>query len=64
MKLYGYWRSSSAWRARIALAWKAIPHDVVTVDLAAGHQHGDDYRGLNLAEQVPILELDERGPDG
>jgi maleylpyruvate isomerase len=64
MKLFTYWRSNSPWRVRIALAWKAIPHDVVTVDLSAGQQHGDDFRDLNLAEQVPILELDERGPDG
>jgi maleylpyruvate isomerase len=64
MKLYTFWRSNSPWRVRIALAWKAIPHEVVTVDLAAGQQHGDDFRGLNLAEQVPVLELDERGPDG
>jgi maleylpyruvate isomerase len=64
MRLYTYWRSNSPWRVRIALAWKGIPHEVVTVNLGAGQQHGDDFRGLNLAEQVPILELDERGPDG
>jgi maleylpyruvate isomerase len=64
MRLYTYWRSNSPWRVRIALAWKAIPHEVVTVDLGAGQQHGADFRDLNLAEQVPILELDERGPDG
>src|SRR5262249_5072451 len=64
MKLYTFWRSNSAWRVRIALAWKGVPHDVVTVNLSAGQQHSDDFRGLNLAAQVPILELDERGPDG
>jgi maleylpyruvate isomerase len=64
VKLYTFWRSNSPWRVRIALAWKAIPHEVVTINLSAGQQHSDDFRGLNLAEQVPLLELDERGPDG
>jgi maleylpyruvate isomerase len=64
MKLYTYWRANSPWRVRIALAWKAVPHEVVTIDLGAGQQRGDDFRDLSLAEQVPVLELDERGPDG
>jgi len=64
MKLYTFWRSNSPWRVRIALAWKNVPYDVVAVDLGAGQQHGAEFRALNLAEQVPILELDERGPDG
>ncbi|HEY2730259.1 MAG TPA: maleylacetoacetate isomerase [Polyangia bacterium] len=64
MKLYTFWRSNSPWRVRIALAWKGVPHDVVALDLGAGQQHTDDFRGLNLAEQVPVLELDELGPEG
>jgi maleylpyruvate isomerase len=64
VKLYTFWRSNSPWRVRIAMALKGIPHDVVFVDLGAGQQHGEAFRGLNLAEQVPVLELDERGPDG
>jgi maleylpyruvate isomerase len=64
MKLYTFWRSNSPWRVRIALGWKGVPHDVVTLDLGAGQQHTDDFRGLNLAEQVPVLELDELGPGG
>ncbi|HVR02710.1 MAG TPA: maleylacetoacetate isomerase [Polyangia bacterium] len=64
MKLYTFWRSNSPWRVRIALAWKGVQHDVVTLDLGAGQQHTDDFRDLNLAEQVPVLELDELGPEG
>jgi len=64
VKLYTFWRSSSPWRVRIALAWKAVPHEIVTLDLGAGAQHTDDFRDLNLAEQLPVLELDEPGPDG
>ena len=34
MKLYGYWRSSSAWRVRTALAWKGLQYTYVPVHLA------------------------------
>jgi maleylpyruvate isomerase len=64
MKLYSSWRSNSPWRVRIALNLKAAPHELVVVNLSAGEQHGDAFRALNLASQVPILELDETGPDG
>ena len=64
MKLYTHWRANSPWRVRIALAWKALPHEVVMIDLGAGQQRADDFRDVSLAEQVPVLELDERGPDG
>lgn len=63
MKLYSYWRSSSAWRARIALAWKNIPHALVTVHLleGGGQQHGPDFRARNPLEQVPVLETTRHG---
>jgi glutathione S-transferase len=64
VKLYTYWRANSPWRVRIALAWKEVPHEVVPIDLGAGQQRGGEFRDLSLAEQVPVLELDERGPDG
>ena len=66
MKLYSYWRSTSTWRVRIALAWKGLPHEIVPVHLidGGGQQHGDAFRALNAAAQVPVLVLDERGPDG
>jgi maleylpyruvate isomerase len=66
LKLYTYWRSTSTWRVRIALAWKALPHEVVPVHLldGGGQQHGDAFRALNASAQVPVLVIDERGPDG
>lgn len=64
MKLYTFWRANSPWRVRIALALKHVPHEVVYVDLGKGEQHANGFRGLNLAEQVPVLELDERTADG
>ena len=60
MKLYGYWRSSSAWRVRIALALKNIPHDYQAVQLArqGGDQHEQRFTAVNPLGQVPVLELD------
>jgi maleylpyruvate isomerase len=66
MRLYTYWRSTSAWRVRIALAWKGLAYEAVPVHLleGGGRQHADDFRALNASEQVPVLVLDETGPDG
>jgi maleylpyruvate isomerase len=61
IKLYSYWRSSSAWRARIALAAKHLPHELVTVNLARGEQNEAPFRQLNAMSQVPVLEADEDG---
>src|SRR5689334_10946718 len=61
MRLYSYWRSSSAWRARIALAYKRIPHELVIVHLLKGEQNGEAFRKLNPMGQVPVLELDDDG---
>ena len=36
MKLYGFWRSSAAYRVRIALALKGLSYDYVSVQLAKG----------------------------
>lgn len=66
MRLYTYWRSTSAWRVRIALAWKGLPFEAVPVHLleGGGRQHEPNFRALNASEQVPVLELDESAPDG
>ncbi|HVR62380.1 MAG TPA: maleylacetoacetate isomerase [Polyangia bacterium] len=62
MKLYGYWRSSSAWRVRIALGLKNIPHEYEVVRLARGNgeQNSQGYVAKNPQGQVPLLELDVR----
>ena len=61
MKLYNYWRSTSSWRVRIALALKGITYEYVAVHLVkdGGEQHKDAYKGKNPMEQVPTLELDD-----
>jgi maleylpyruvate isomerase len=65
VKLYSYWRSSSAWRVRIALAWKGLAHDLVPVHLLreGGEQHLPAFVAQNPAQQVPVL-VDDDGPDG
>jgi maleylpyruvate isomerase len=61
MKLYAYWRSTSSWRVRIGLQLKGLDYEYVPVNLLEGEQHRDEYRALNPAGAVPILELEEDG---
>jgi maleylpyruvate isomerase len=61
MKLYGYWRSTSSWRVRIALAYKSIAYTSIPINLVKAEQQDPDYRVMNPLAQVPILEWEERG---
>jgi maleylpyruvate isomerase len=60
--LYGYWRSSSAYRVRIALNLKGIEYDYRAVNLVrdGGEQKRGAYRELNPLALVPTLLLGER----
>lgn len=55
--LYGYWRSSAAYRVRIALNLKGLSYETRPVHLVrdGGEQHAPDYRVLNPQELVPCL---------
>ena len=57
MKLYTYWRSTAAWRVRIALNLKGLEGEQVPVHLVrdGGEQHREDYRALNPQGLVPLL---------
>lgn len=61
MKLYTYWRSSAAWRVRIALALKGVNYQAVPINLiaAGGQQHNADYIALNPQHLVPTFVLDD-----
>jgi maleylacetoacetate isomerase len=58
MKLYGYFRSSAAFRLRIALNLKGLDYDNAFIHLRRGDQAQPDFRGVNPQGLVPVLEVD------
>lgn len=62
IRLYDYWRSSAAYRVRIALNLKGIPHEFVPVNIAPGadEQLTDTYKSVNAQMRVPTIEVDGR----
>lgn len=59
MKLYSYFRSSAAYRVRIALNLKKIDHELVIVNLLKSEQLEEGYLTLNPQGLLPALETDE-----
>ncbi len=58
MKLFSAARSSASFRVRIALNLKGLPYEYVPVDLVHGDQFKDEFRRMNPAELVPVLDHD------
>ncbi|HEY8434276.1 MAG TPA: maleylacetoacetate isomerase [Sphingomicrobium sp.] len=56
--LYDYYRSSAAYRIRIALNLKHIDYEQHVVNLLEGEQHSAEYKSLNPQGLVPMLEID------
>lgn len=56
--LHDYWRSSSAYRLRIALNLLGLRYDSRPVDLVAGAQRGAEHLAVNPQGLVPVLEID------
>lgn len=57
--LHTYWRSSSAYRVRIALAYKGIDYEPAFVNLLAGEQRAADYVATRSPMGViPCLVID------
>jgi maleylpyruvate isomerase len=59
VKLYTYFRSSAAYRVRIALNLKGLPYDMVAVHLTrdGGQQRKAEFQKVNPQMRVPALEL-------
>lgn len=62
MKLYTYFRSSAAYRVRIALELKGLAYEAVPVHLLkdGGLQRQDAYRAINPSALVPALQDEDR----
>ena len=56
--LYDYYRSSAAYRVRIALNLKGVEYESRPVSLLDSEQKSDEYRALNPQGLVPMLEID------
>ena len=59
MILHGYFRSTAAWRVRIALNLKGLSVETVPHNLVTGTQNAPDYLKINPQGLVPALILDE-----
>jgi len=57
MKLYGYFRSSAAFRVRIALNLKKLDYDNAFIHLRRGDQAAPEFLGVNPQGLVPALEI-------
>jgi maleylacetoacetate isomerase len=59
VKLYTYFRSSAAFRVRIALNLKGIAYEPMFVHLAKGEHRAPAYTKVNPQALLPTLELDD-----
>lgn len=59
MKLYDFWRSTAAYRVRIALNLKGLEVESQDIDLFEDAQHEAAFKAINPQGMVPALVLDE-----
>lgn len=59
LTFYDFKIAPSPRRARIILAEKNIPHDVVEIDMMKAEQMGEAYRAINPNATIPALKLDD-----
>ena len=58
MRLYSFFRSSAAYRVRIALNVKGVAYETVTVDLPGSAHHAPEFRAVNPQATIPTLDDD------
>ncbi|MBD59598.1 MAG: maleylacetoacetate isomerase [Citromicrobium sp.] len=56
MKLYGYYRSSTSYRLRLALELKGLEYENCPVNLLESEQKGEAFSSRNPFATVPMLE--------
>ena len=59
MTLYGYFRSSTSYRTRIAMNLKGLDYDYIAVNLAQDEQLKNEFLSLNPQGLVPVLQADD-----
>lgn len=59
LRLHGYFRSSAAYRCRIAFNLKGVAYQSVGVDLRRGEQKSAAYRARNPQGMAPMVETDD-----
>jgi len=59
MRLYDYPASANCYKPRLLLALLGRKYERVPIDIFAGDTLTDEYRALNPAREVPVLELDD-----
>jgi maleylacetoacetate isomerase/maleylpyruvate isomerase len=60
MKLYGYFRSSTSYRLRIALNLKGLAYENIPVSLTTGANKAPEFTSRNPFGSLPMLEADGR----
>jgi maleylacetoacetate isomerase len=58
MRLYSFFRSSAAYRVRIALNVKGVAYETISVDLPGAEHHAAEFRALNPQATIPTLDDD------
>lgn len=59
MTLYGYFRSSTSYRTRIAMNLKQLDYDYIAVNLAKDEQLEAAFQSINPQGLVPVLQADD-----
>ena len=59
MTLYGYFRSSTSYRTRIAMNLKSLDYDYIAINLAQDEQLKNEFLSLNPQGLVPVLQADD-----
>ena len=59
IRMYGFWRSSAAFRVRIALNLKRLAFQEQMIDIDAGEQYSPAYRALNPQAALPTVIFED-----